>query len=180
MRFMAPKIEYGKTAFPVAVNYLFSLEEMIEQASFSHLDSNINSENFSIDRGNILNDRMQARFVNLIRFKKKVSAHQALTKIENLGYRPAKIEELIALSLFSEEFNTKGEITIIALGSVWESENGDKVPGFYCSEINSERNLHLSWIEGGWFPHHWFACVFNPVSILIPVKKNRDYFYICV
>jgi len=74
------------------------------------------------------------------------------------GYRPAPIEDLLALGASQPELQKK--FLIVALGSQWRSPDGDlSVP--VLDWDGAERYLGLDWLGRGWGASCRFAAVRN-------------------
>ncbi|MFH1990409.1 MAG: hypothetical protein ABIJ19_00960 [Patescibacteria group bacterium] len=72
---------------------------------------------------------------------------EVLSELDKMGLRPVTLKELLALG---EGFpNLQREFPIIALGSVWDSDNFRHCPRL--GGDTSERILFLSWITGRWW-----------------------------
>ena len=138
-------VESSKSVYPtyrVVVNYTHTLAEMIKAGKYDYANSDINAKNFPVSGAGTRETE-----IALFHFNKNMSSGQVIAEMEKAGYRPAKIEELLALAEFHPELQR--EFPIIALGSVWRSPVGDlNVP--YLNRYDSRRGLRLDWFGGGW------------------------------
>jgi hypothetical protein len=76
--------------------------------------------------------------------------------MEKAGYRPARIEELLALGASQPELQK--EFPIVALASVWRGPGGDRRVPYLRWDV-AGRRLDLSWFEYGWTGDYRFAAV---------------------
>ena len=73
--------------------------------------------------------------------------------MDKRGYRPGRIEELLALGEIMTELQR--EYPIVALDSAWRGSDGDLgVPCLWSDD--RLRLLYLDWFEDGWSPYYRF------------------------
>jgi hypothetical protein len=76
-----------------------------------------------------------------------MTSEQVIVEIDKAGYRPAKIEELLALG--EAQPDLQRQFPIVALGSVWRDSDGSRyVP--YLSSSAAERGLSLHCFGRDW------------------------------
>jgi hypothetical protein len=92
----------------------------------------------------------------LFNFNRYISSEDAIKEIEEAGWRPANISELLSWKDWKDE-------VIIALGSVGEVDGDRKVP--FLDRDGSERCLNLAWFDGGWNASFRFLAVRNSQSL---------------
>jgi hypothetical protein len=131
-----------RQSFKVLVDCTKSLAEMIQAGSYGYVNSDINSKNFRVE-----GQGQQKVEVVLFHFKRAISIDDALREMEKAGYRPARIEELLALG--AQYPDLQKQFPIVALGSMWQNPNG------YCGvaflgRVDAERKLSSDWIESDW------------------------------
>ncbi|MFO8009800.1 MAG: hypothetical protein R6U89_03200 [Dehalococcoidia bacterium] len=137
--------------YPVTVDYQLELDEAIKRAKFDWVNPDITPENFP-PKGKGTVDAV----VELIHFDRYISTNEALKELRQRGYQPAALRELLALG--EKNPNIHKEFPIVALGSVWQDERGERnVPCIYRS--GKARQLRLVGYGGGWYARWRFAAV---------------------
>lgn len=112
-----------------------NLQQLIKNNKLNYVNADINVENFPY---NGLHGP-----VDIIHFNKTISKNQVLKKLDDEGYRPATLYEVLTWA----EKKWNGEDIVVALGSVWQSLGGRRdCP--YLYRYGSERNLYLGWFDG--------------------------------
>lgn len=137
--------------FPVAINYVTTIKEMIARGKYDWTNNDITSKNFPTQRTGEANIT-----VELVHFNRSIGTDEALRELDKMGYRPAELHELLALG---EKYpDLQREFPIIALGSVWQRSLGYRGVA-YLSGYGSERLLLLYWLDDGWRDVCRFAVV---------------------
>lgn len=133
-------IEEGvRLAFDVVVDYSRSLAQMVEAGEYDWVNSNISEENFPIE-----GDECHELRIVLFHFGRVMDSDEVVAIMKREGFRPAKIEELLALG--EAHPNLQKEFPIVGLGSVWQDRDGLRhVPHLY--KLGSKRYLYLYWFE---------------------------------
>lgn len=127
--------------FAITVNYRQSLEKMIEAGRYDWKNSDINSKNFPIEKGNAVELEAQ-----LIHFGKSISSDVVLPLLDTNDFRPATIAELLA---FGAKYHEKQkEFPIVALSSVSLVGGYRSVACLDC--VGGGRRLGLSWFDRDW------------------------------
>ncbi|TSC96662.1 MAG: hypothetical protein Athens101426_241 [Parcubacteria group bacterium Athens1014_26] len=135
--------------FTVEVNRELTLKEMLEIYPFERVHYNITPQHFPIiGRGRTLIS------IGALNFGKKIISAEVENTMRILGYRPAKIEELIAFSEICFKDKVLRQASVAALGSIWETPSRGK-----CLPCLYDKSLYESYYEGGWSPEQYFACV---------------------
>lgn len=92
----------------------------------------------------------------LVHFEKSMSTDNVLKELEECDLRPADIQELLAVG---EQYpDMQREFPIIALGSVWQLQDGHQFVPFLFG-VGSDRRLDLRWIVSDWVDNCRFAAV---------------------
>jgi hypothetical protein len=144
--------------YPLSVDYERSVEDLVKAGGYDWANSDITSRNFPTKR----KGRAEV-VVELIHFNRYISTDEVLRELDRMGFRPAKLHELLA---FGEKYpEAQRRFSVVALGSVWLDRDGFRhVP--YLDGHGSSRVLYLRWYVFGWFGFYWFAVVrkssFNP------------------
>lgn len=135
----------------VVVDYNLSLAEMISAGKYDWVNKNITQENFPIEgKGKVEKE------ITLFHFNKLMTSEQVIAEMEKAGYRPAKIEEFLALGAQYPKLQKK--FHIIGLGSLWINPGGVReVPCLHWSAV--KHNLNLHWFENSWNEYCRFAAV---------------------
>ena len=131
-----------RQTFRVLVDYSKSLAEMIQAGNYDWKNNDITQDHFPT-KGN----GQQEVEVVLFHFGRNISSDDAIAEMERAGYRPARIEELLALGASQPELQK--QYPIVGLGSVWRDPSGlRRVPYLFWDD--SGRRLRLHWLEGDW------------------------------
>jgi len=140
-----------RQTFKVTVDYSKSLAEMIKAGHYDWVNNVIVADHFPVQG----KGQSEAE-VALFHFNRNISSDDAIAEMAIAGYRPARIEELLALGASQPEFQK--EFPIVALGSAWQDPGGHRhVP---CLRWNgAKRYLNLGWFEGDWSGRYRFAAV---------------------
>ena len=123
-----------------------TLKSLIKANKFGFVDDDITSTNFP-PKGKVLN-------MCLVDFEKTVTTKEAIKLLDEQGYRPATVYELLTWS----QKNWNGKDIVVALGSVWQFAVGYRYVA-YLYGVASRRSLYLFWVEGGWVEGCRFAAV---------------------
>lgn len=144
-------ISKSRQTFRVAVDYTQTLKQMISAGKYDWANSDITQDHFPI-KGN----GKKEEEVVLFHFDKVMTSEQAITEMDKTGFRPATIEELLALGAQQPELQK--QFPIVALGSVWRNPLGDRnVPDLRWG--GRQRSLDLDWFGGDWREDSRFAAV---------------------
>lgn len=142
----------SKETYHVEVDYSKTLEQMIEEAQFDYINSGITSEHFHVNG----EGRTVGKMV-LFSYPDNRNTEDIIDDIRARGYRPAKIEELVALATKYPTLQQKGN-PIIGFGTMWSrAENERVVPVLRGGD--QDRNMHLLRINNKWNPSELFAAV---------------------
>ena len=137
--------------YVVTVNYGMDVKQAIEFGNYDWVGGDISQKNFPTKRkGNV------DIILKLIHFNRDISTDQVLEELDQMGYRPAELIELLA---FGEKYpQVQREFPIIALDSVWQAIGGAHyAPGL--SGPGSERALGLGCVQRDWDKTWRFAAV---------------------
>lgn len=136
---------------PLFVDYDLLVEDAIKLGCYDWVNSNITAKNFSTQR----TEKADVK-VELVHFNRVLLTKDVLEELDRMGYRPAELHELLA---FGEKYpDIQKKFPIVALGSVWQYQSGGRgVPCLYWG--GSGRFLGLGWVEGDWYAIYRFAAV---------------------
>jgi hypothetical protein len=139
------------STYHITVDYQRSLTEMIASGHYDDKHENINEKNFPVQgTGRVKQE------VFLIHFNCAMASGLVPRELDQIGYRPATLVELLAFGQKYPELQRK--FPIIAIGSIWRSPEGN--PNVPClDEADGERFLALTWNLGEWFPDCRFLAV---------------------
>jgi len=143
----------GRKAFELEIDGTKILEQLIADGKYDWKNSDIKEKNFPIK-----DKTKRMATIELFHFGFDISSDSAIKAMEKEGFRPATIEELLALGAKHPELQK--EFPIIALGSVWRGFCGDRHVPVLCWS-DSERELRLSRWDGDWDGLFRFAGVRN-------------------
>ena len=116
-----------------------SLSEMIALGKYNWINSDINAENFPIDKP--IRDDEETR---LFHFDRVISSAEVEAEMAKEGWKPAKIWHLLFWGAKNPEEQKK--YPIVALGSVWRG----LVPCLDWDDIDRERYLYLIRFDNEW------------------------------
>lgn len=131
-----------KFVYDIVVDYNQSLADMIKAGKYDLVDSYINAKRFPL-KGKGKHELN----ATLFHFNRYIKSDDAIAEMDRQGYRPGRIEELLALG---EKYpDLQKEFSIVALGSVWRIRPNDHcVPSLLWDE--SGRNLGIVSFNDGW------------------------------
>jgi hypothetical protein len=139
-----------QTLVSVEVDYSRSLKKMIDEGHYSEVHKDITPRNFRLSATGFRQIEL-----TLVQFKYLVAPLEAVMLMKEEGYRPATIEEILALG--SQHPELQRRIPIVGLGSARVVESRRWVPCLGGSE--SERTLTLAVIYRRWSTYYRFAFV---------------------
>lgn len=139
-----------ETIVSVPVDYSRSLTKMIADGRYNEVDKDITPRNFRLSAAGFRRIEL-----TLIQFKYPVAPLEAVMLMKDDGYRPATIEELLALG--SQHSELQRSSPIVGLGSARVVGNRRWVPCLGGSGV--ERKLTLAVIYRRWSPYYRFAFV---------------------
>ena len=137
--------------FKVVVDYGQSLAEMISAGKYGWVNSDIIQKHFPVEGS----DQKEVELV-LFHFGRVMTSEQVIAEMDEAGYRPAPIEDLLSLGASYPELQK--DFPVAALGSVWQSPVGHRyVP--YLPWCGVRRDLNLYWFGPDWPESYRFAAV---------------------
>lgn len=139
------------TCYPITVNYDLTMKVMIKAGKYNYANPDITAEHFSVT------EEGQADIsIELVHFDRRIESDEAIRELDRMGLRPATLPELLAFG--ARHPDVQREFPIVALGSVWQSRDGNRYVPYLWSD-SGERHLYLGWFEVEWFGHYRFAAV---------------------
>lgn len=139
-----------KTVYPITIDYTKSLYEMIDSTQVKWFNPEVNPARFII-----CGVGQKECNVELIRFNRTVLYHVVLRQLQDIGRRPTKIEELLALA--AAHPNLQCRFPIIGLGSTCRINGSERVP--FLHGRRNTRDIRLSHIDVAWSTSFRFAAV---------------------
>lgn len=137
--------------FSVTVDYGQTVEQMVEAGHYDWKNGEVNSRNFRVN--NRRSGTMEIRAIHYDRF---FSSDYAIKEMDNMGFRPAELPELLAVG--AEHPNKQKENTVVALGSLLKDPNGRQyVP--VLSSVGNGRGLCLYLFGSAWDPRCCFLAI---------------------
>lgn len=137
--------------YSITVDYSLSLADMIKAGRYDWVNDDIVANHFPVSDNGKTEIEM-----HLVRFNRTIESEKAIAELDNMGLRPASIEELLALGAQCPDLQR--EFPIVALGSVWRPSGGcPPVP--YLWFYSGKRGLRLRWFDDGWDDSYRFAAV---------------------
>jgi len=141
-------MEYGPaniTTYDVVVNYGQSFAEMVAVGNYDLVDSEIAESPFQFG-----GEGRQNVTLTLFHFNRSISSEDAIDEMKQQGFRPGRIEHLLALGAAHTELQK--QFPIASLGSSWRRPFGSVIPHLgYDDDIG--RYLRLPWFACDWPPN---------------------------
>ena len=139
----------------VIVDYNLSLDEMIKACKLDYVNSDVNTRNF------LIAGKGECKLTIVIfSFPEFTSSDVIVAEMNNAGFRPAKIEELLAFGagLFRSESESE---SLVALGSRSDGRPRNKTRDdvLFLWRANSQSGLGCKWYYGSWNSEYTFAAV---------------------
>ncbi len=131
-----------RQAFKVLVDCTKSLAEMVSAGKYNWVNNDITQDHFPISG----QDQKEVEVI-LFHFNRAISSEDAISEMGKVGFRPATIEELLALGVSQPELQK--QFPIVALGSVWQHPSGHHYVPFLGWAVVG-RSLDLFWFDYGW------------------------------
>jgi hypothetical protein len=129
--------------FRVTVNYGRTIKEQVKAGKYDWSNPNITSKNFPFSQKG-----KASILIQLIHFDQDMTSAEVLEELSKQGLRPATLPELL---VFGAKFPDKQrDFPIVALGSVWRSDDDRRDVVAYLYHNGSERDLDLRWLERWW------------------------------
>ena len=145
------QIKDGEENITLTVDYSRTVEQMIAGGNYGWKNSDITEKNFPLPT-KLLGKKITAS-TKLFHFERSISSEDAISEMNKAGFRPATLAELLALGEAHPELQK--EFPIVALGSVWRDERGDRlVPVLYFDDDG--RELGLNWLGFDWDDNYRF------------------------
>ncbi len=153
-------------AYLLLVDYGRSTEDGIQAGQYDWPSSGIISRNFPARRRGVA-----WVVVELVHFSLCISVDEVIRELDTMGYRPADLNELLALG---EKFpEAQRSLSILALGSVGQDGCEELSVACLCGN-SSNRFLTSAWIGGKSLEDWWFAAI-RESHLLKKSPTVRDY-----
>ncbi len=138
----------------LVVDYTRTLKQMIADGNYDWVNGNVTEENFPIAKE--LKGKKVEVSTKLFHFNRSISSKDAIAEMDKDGFRPATLEELLALGEKHPELQR--QFPIVALDSVWSDPDGNRfVP---CLGVGGGgRELLLHWFGLDWGARYRFLAV---------------------
>ena len=124
-----------------------TLESLIEKNKFDWVNPNITSKNFPL-QGKV------EPVEEILYFNEIFSTDEILKRLDERGYRPVTVYELLTWS----QKSWNGKDFVVALGSVWRDADGFRYVACLYRDA-SGRGLGLGWVGSVWRTVCRFAAV---------------------
>lgn len=145
-----PDADNAAPRYVVTVDYGLTLEEMVAAGRYDRKNTDITAGHFPLVRSGAMDVG-----IVLVHFNRYITSDEALRELDKMGFRPAKLEELLAFGARFRE--VQREFPIMALGSVWRHFGPRRVPCLWGS--SGRRRLSLLWFGHVWDESCRFAAV---------------------
>lgn len=138
------------------VDYSQTVKQMIEAGKYDCIVSDITEKHFPLP-SELFGERITVSS-KLFHFNRDITSKDVIVEMEEVGYHPAILPELLALGKARPELQR--QFPIIALGSIWrDSDCVRYTPGLRVS--NNGRKLNLYWFSGDWNAYYRFLGIRN-------------------
>ncbi len=142
-----------KGLFRVTVDYSQTLEQMIATGKYDWKNPDITAKHFPVSSSKSGTEEMA---IELIKFDRDMQSDDVVCELDKMGLRPADLPELLA---FGAKYPEKQhEFPIIALGSVWQGWDGNRLVPYLDSDSGG-RNLGTDFFGSRWDSLYRFAAV---------------------
>lgn len=142
--------EVVKSLYPISVDYTRRVEELVWLGKYDWFNGNIIAKNFPTKRTG--KAEMDVELFHFDRnISQNISSEDAIKEMDEAGYRPAELHELLAFG--AKYQNTQREFPIVALGLYGNRHAA------YLYRFGSKRSLNLGNFGGGWAVNCRFAAV---------------------
>jgi hypothetical protein len=149
---IAPKLVLAqRLVFKVEVDGTKTLEQMVADGQYGQVNKDITKKNFRIR-----DQAKRAATIELLSLGNDISSEKIIKELNKAGYRPATIDELLALA--DSQPDLQRQFSIIALGSVWRGfSNYNFVVGL--DHVGDDRELDVFFWGLIWDDSYRFAAV---------------------
>lgn len=136
----------------VEVNFNLSVDEIASSRNYAYVIVDMTSKNFISEKrtGVFFED------VKIFRFNRNAYADEILHALDSLGYRPANINELHALT--QKNMTIRRMLPIVGLGTIWNAS----IDGSHVATLN-EADLRCSlghlMLDAQWYTTDSFAAI---------------------
>lgn len=128
------------------VDYNKTIKQAIADGRYDQKNGNITAENLPISKEMVGTGTVV--YAKLFHFNRHISSDDAISKMDEAGYRPANLMELLTLGILFPE--SQRQFLIVALGSIWRDSHDDPcVP--LLNITKSKRELDLGWFNESWW-----------------------------
>lgn len=154
-----------RETFTVVVDYNKGFQEAVSAGRYDQIDELVKEDIFPFfdqEQG-----KKEVKF-RLFHFGRFIGSDEAIYRMENDGFRPATLRELLALGEVNPKLQRR--FLIVALGTSFSDLNGEFVYGEIVpilAKINNRRMLGVGWKEVGWDG----SCRF--LGVWCPEIRNR-------
>ena len=141
-----------ENTYTVTVDYTRTVKQAIEAGDYDSVSDSINSKNFPESQAKQGIERAQQKNkvptqITLIHLNRIVTTDEALKELDQKGYRPANLYELLALGAQQQDLQRTN--LIVGLGSSWVLPwGGRSVP--CLGRFGSRRGVGLDWAAYDW------------------------------
>lgn len=135
----------------VTVDYAMTLPQMIAAGKYDWVNSDITQKNFPIEPSGAVEVPLE-----LVDFGRSVGSDEVLAEFDRRGLRAATLPELLALGAAYPDLQR--QFPIVALGSVWQDRDGDRLVPVLGVDDDG-RDLGLDWFEREWHDDYRFFAV---------------------
>lgn len=140
-----------------------NLKSLIETKKFDYVNPNITEEKFPLP-ARLPTEKTEYK---LFKLDKEMTSKEVVKEIQEKGYTPANIYELLSWRDWNEED------LVIALGSVAEVDGDRSVT--YLGGSDTGRGLHLYWWDDRWFRNYRFLAARNSSQTLEIKTSENNY-----
>ena len=134
--------------FPLTVDRVRSLQQMIEAGHYDYADPEIIEHHVPVNGTGVV-----TAAALLVRFNRFISTETVLAELARLNLRPGDLIELLAFGAQYPEMQRK--FSVLELASIWMNRDGYRNVAT-LSRTARERVLVVSYPGGGWRDIHRF------------------------
>jgi hypothetical protein len=156
LKFLRGELAVSTPAHPtytLDVDYDRKVEFLVQDGKYDWSNENLTSKNFPAHK-----QGKESIEAVLVHFNRDIGTDAALKELDQQGFRPPNIYELLA---FGAKFpDVQREFPVVALGSVWQDSHGN-------------RSVACLWLDGGGrrASLHWVGFDWDAVYRFLAVRK---------
>ncbi|MDO8466862.1 MAG: hypothetical protein Q7S83_01845 [bacterium] len=133
------------------VNYGKSISQLIGEAGFSYVNSDITEKHFNQEK----TDGTETLECKMYHFSRDMNSDNVVAEMKRDGFEPASLKTLLHYQMAHPDEHK--QYPIVGLGNPWRGSFGNRrVPYLYWFDV---RKLNLYWFGSDWYGSYRFLAV---------------------